>query len=236
MKNEMKKKFLYTLGVLVCMLGVSVNAWAGGSPYNTALRAIVAEEDTGKGLVYASNNTSATPTYKNIVKSDNNQPEEKDKATDFYAWAQPARGFRFNKWVVFDFFTIAGYASDGNGSIETIEDGKRRGRELNAATIKANTGTHDNIQVKSWNGGAGDDVCGTVKADWVPATGYVVTYKQPVGGSYTVSYSYQTVNPGEGYFLAQDAFTTSTENAELTPTSGDWKPYGITDDQHDNGY
>ena len=234
---KMKKKFLYTLGVLVCMLGMSTSAvWA--SDYNTAIRAIVAEEDTGKGLVYASNNTSATPTYRNIVKSDNNQPGDQNLWTDFYVWAQPARGFRFNKWVVFDFFTIAGYASDGNGSIETIENGKRRGREVSSGSvsIKANTGTHDNVQGKSWGGGAGDDVCGTVKADWVPAAGYVVTYKQPVGGSYTVSYSYQTVNPGAGYFLAQDAFTTSTENAELTPTSGDWKPYGITDDQHDNGY
>ena len=238
MKNLFKmKKVLYTLSMLFCLLGVSESAWAG-SDYNTAMRAIVAEEDTGKGLVYASTNSSATPTYRNIVKSGNNQPGDESIWTDFYVWAQPARGFKFNKWVIFDFFTIAGYASDGNGSIETIADGKRRGREVstNSVSIKANTGTHDNVKGKSWGGGAGDDVCGTVKADWVPATGYVVTYKQPVGGSYNVSYSYQTVNPGSSYFAAQDAFTTSTENYDLTPTSGDWKPYGITDDQHDNGY
>ena len=233
----MKKNFI-KLVMMLFVLGMSTSAVWAGSDYNTALRAIVAEEDTGKGLVYASNNTSATPSYKNIVKSDNNKPGDQNLWTDFYVWAQPARGFQFNKWVVFDFFTIAGYASDGNGSIETISDGKRRGQEVSSGSvsIKANTGTHDNVQGKSWGGGAGDDVCGTVKADWIPATGYVVTYKQPVGGSYTVSYSYKTVTPGSSYFAAQDAFTTSIENAELTPTSGDWKPYGITDDQHDNGY
>ena len=240
MKNlfKMKKKFLYTLGVLVCMLGVSVNAW-GGSDYNTAMRAIVAEEDTGKGLVYASNNTSATPNYKNIVKSDNNQPGEENKWTDFYVWAQPARGFRFNKWVIFDFFTIAGYAYEGNGSIETENEGDRRGQEVasGSVSIKANTGTHDNVQGKSWGGGAGDDVCGTVKATWLPATSYVVTYKQPKGGSYKVSYSYQTVNPGSSYFVGQDAFTTSTETLNLDPSSGDKRPFGMADGtQEGNSY
>ena len=229
-----------TLYVVVILLLFPVGVcYSLSLNYNTALRAIVAEEDTGKGLVYASNSNSATPTYANIVKSENNQPKDQNKWTDFYAWAQPARGYKFNKWVVFDFFTVAGYATDGKGSIETSEDGKRRGREVasGSVTINANTGTKDNIQGKSWGGGAGDDVCGTVKADWVPATAYVVTYKQPIGGSYTVSYSYQTVSSSsEGYFKGKDSFTTSKETLELTPTSGDKKPYGINEDQHDNGY
>ena len=240
MKNllKMNKKLFYTLGVLVCLLGVSENAW-GGSPYNTALRAIVAEEDTGKGLVYASNNTDATPDYKNIVKSDNNAPEEKNKWTDFYAWAQPARGYKFSKWVIFDFFTVAGYAYEGNGSIETENEGDRRGQEVStgSVSIQANTGTNDNVKGKSWGGGNGDDVCGTVKATWLPATSYVVTYKQPKGGNYTVSYSYQTVNPGSSYFIGQDAFTTSTETLNLDPSSGDKRPFGASDgSQEGNSY
>lgn len=240
MKNllKMNKKLFYTLGVLVCLLGVSENAW-GGSPYNTALRAIVAEEDTGKGLVYASNNTDATPDYKNIVKSDNNAPEEQNKWTDFYAWAQPARGYKFSKWVIFDFFTVAGYAYEGNGSIETENEGDRRGQEVStgSVSIQANTGTNDNVKGKSWGGGVGDDVCGTVKATWLPATSYVVTYKQPKGGNYTVSYSYQTVNPGSSYFIGQDAFTTSTETLNLDPSSGDKRPFGVSDGtQEGNSY
>ena len=91
------KKFFYTLSVLVCLLGVSENAWGGG--YNTWLR--VSTDDTAKGLVYASKNKTPNPTddkYGELVLSES-VSGSKNKQNSFYGWAKPARGYTFNTWT-----------------------------------------------------------------------------------------------------------------------------------------
>ena len=57
MKNFLKrKKYFYALSVLVCLLGVSENAWAagGGTHYISATTA-----DPAQGLVYLSKNNES---------------------------------------------------------------------------------------------------------------------------------------------------------------------------------
>lgn len=209
MKNLLKmKKLLYSLSILVCLLGVTINAWAGGS-YNTALRTMVDDTDTGKGLVYANTSSTASVTddsYSNVIKSGNVKGAN-GKNQNLYGWAKPARGYVFSKWVSYD------YNSNSNQ-----EEG---------CTPKANTGIADLINVKSWSGNAGNDICGTAKASWNSATSYTVVYKQPVGGTYSVQYSYLTVN-------SSNKFVTSNEKATLTPSSEDWTPTGWEASQ--NGY
>lgn len=220
------KKFFYTLSVLVCLLVVSENAWATtGAGHYTHLRTYSSE--TAKGLVYANTSNTATVTnssYAAISISESLQGQGQYKnnkytggvALDFYGWAQPARGYRFVRWDGFNYYSV-------DPSNATSDAGQEK-----AATPKANTGTADRIVVTSWGGGNGYETWGTAQAVWEPATSYTVTYKEPVGGSYSVSYSYLKVE--------NNAFKTATETLSLSPGSGDKKPYGLTDTEHENGY
>lgn len=205
------KKILYSLSLLVCLLGVSENAWGSVGNYNAALRTMVDDTDTGKGLVYANTSSSASVTnnsYTNISKSGNVKGGSSGANNNLYGWAKPARGYVFSKWVSYD------YDPSSN-----VEEG---------CTPKANTGTADQIVVKSWSGGNGtNNMTGTAKASWNSATSYTVVYKQPVGGTYSVQYSYLTVN-------SSNKFATSQESATLTPSSEDWTPTGWEASQ--NGY
>ena len=209
MRNLLKKKkSLLTLGMIVCMLGGTyTNAWAGGGGYTTYLQTKVNDPaDTGKGLVYASE-TNSTPVSNSYVKDiTTSGVETKNKSTtaNHYAWAKPARGFVFNAWTL---------------------------SSASAALVTNNKGVADVIRTTS-NGGNNPltTTTGVAIASWTTATPYVVTYKQPVGGSYTVKYNYITI--------ANNKFTTTTEKEtlSLSPTSGDKKPYGVTQDDHDYGY
>ncbi len=202
MKTKSIKKIVNTLCVLVCMLSVSPNAWGGGS-YNTWLR--VETDDTGKGLVYASKTQNQTPAdnkYGALVLSES-VTGGNGKDQSFYAWAKPARGYAFSKWTG---YTYAGSdAKKGEGS----------------ATPKANTGTADLIYSRSWGGNAGSDQANSAKASWSGATAYTVTYKEPVGGTYSVKYSYTIIE--------NNAFKTTTETLDMAPGAGDKRPYGISD-------
>lgn len=199
------KKILYSLSLLVCLLGVSENAWAGS--FNTWLR--VSTDDTAKGLVYASKTKNQTPAdskYGELVLSES-VSGSKNKQNSFYGWAKPARGYTFNTWTA---YTYAG------------SDKKKGEGEAKFPSPKQVTGVGDLIYSYSWNGGAGDDQANSAKASWNAATSYNVVYKEPVGGSYTVDYSYVTINSSK-------KFATSTEKLELAPGSGDKQPYGISD-------
>ena len=207
MRNLLKKKkSLLTLGMIVCMLGGTyTNAWAGGGGYTTYLQAKVNDPaDTGKGLVYAAENTTAPADgdYKVTVTTDGVETKAKSTAATHYAWAKPARGFLFNKWT----FSSASYITNNQGTKDVIKTTSNGGNNPLTTTT------------------------GVATASWTAATPYVVTYKQPVGGSYTVKYNYITI--------ANNKFTTTTEKEtlSLSPTSGDMKPYGVTQDDHDYGY
>ena len=206
------KKFFYTLSVLVCLLGVSENARAD---YNTWLRATT--DDTAKGLVYTCKTQTYTPSddeYGDLVMSDVIQGSNGAKQS-FYAWAKPARGYAFYTWT--------GYKYYG-------EDAKDSEKSATFPSPKQATGVADLIYAASWSGGAGDPAAGSVKASWKSATSYNVVYKEPAGGSYTVDYSYVTINSNK-------KFDTSTEQLVLAPGSGDKRPYGIPDgSQEDLSY
>lgn len=203
MNNLLKmKKFFYTLSVLVCLLGVSENAWAD---YNTWLRA--STDDVAKGLVYTCKTQTYTPSddeYGDLVMSDVIQGSNGAKQS-FYGWAKPARGYAFYTWTGYKYYGDDAKPSEGSATFPSP---------------KQATGVADLIYAKSWSGGAGDDAAQSVKASWKSATSYNVVYKEPAGGSYTVDYSYVTIN-------SSAKFDTSTEQLVLAPGSGDKRPYGI---------
>ncbi len=196
------------LVMLLFVLGIG-EMWGGGN-YNTALRTMVPTEDTGKGLVYAntSNEVAVTDaTYTKESQSENVEGEN-GKNQSLYGWAKPARGYVFSKWVSYDI--------DPSNSQEK------------GCTPKANTGNADLIYVQSWAGGAGDDVVGTAKAAWIGDTPYEVTYMQPKGGSYKAQYNYLKV--------VNNKFVNQKEPLTLTPTSGNKRPLGTSEDEHDDQY
>ena len=208
MKNlfKMKKKLFYALSLLVCLLGVSENAWAFKS--TTHLRTYTAEP--ASGLVYAEKDRSESISDNKFTDISISDGVSLDGSTnrDFYGWAKPARGWSFNNWVGFDWAIVTGAEGD---------EAKKQG----AATPKAHTGNGDVIVCQSWSGNAGEEVWRTAQATWIAATSYNVTYKEPVGGSYSVEYSYLTVS--------NKKFVTSTETLDLTPGSEDKQPHGISD-------
>ena len=166
------KKILYTLCLLVALLGLSESAKAS---YYTWLRA--STDDTGKGLVYASKSQDETPAddaYGEMVLTDFVEGSNGAKQS-FYGWAKPARGYAFYTWT--------GYKYYG-------DDAKASEKAATFPSPKQTSGAGDLIYAASWSGGAGDDAAGSVKASWKSATSYNVVYREPVGGSYMVDYSY----------------------------------------------
>lgn len=203
---NMKRGMMIVASAILVLMCSTTNAWAGGS-FNTWLR--VSTDDTAKGLVYASKTKDQTPDdnkYGELVLSES-VSGSKNKQNSFYGWAKPARGYTFNTWTA---YTYAG------------SDKKKGEGDAKFPSPKQVTGVGDLIYSYSWNGNAGDDQANSAKASWNAATSYNVVYKEPVGGSYTVDYSYVTINSSK-------KFATSTEKLELAPGSGDKQPYGISD-------
>lgn len=212
-KLLMRKQNLYMLlSMFVCLFGASVEVRAD---YNTWLRG--STDDTGKGLVYTSKTKDQTPTddqYGELVLSEVVQGSNGAKQS-FYGWAKPARGYAFYTWTGYKYYGDDAKPSEGSATFPSP---------------KQATGVADLIYAASWSGGAGDDAAGSVKASWKSATSYNVVYKEPAGGSYTVDYSYVTIN-------SSAKFDTSTEQLVLAPGSGDKRPYGIPDgSQEDLSY
>ena len=243
-KKNLSQTFLRLLMVLLVLPMAIVNAWAGSGSYDTYLRTVTT--DPACGLVYAAKSTTTDPNnpavpsdpaiggYKEVMLSAKAHDEESRGTEDmnfeyrkygihkynggvacaFYGWAQPTRGWIFDKWT--------GIVYAGS---DAMADEK-------AASPKAQTGSGDLIRVTSWGGGTGDPAAGTAQASWKAASPYTVTYKEPEGGSYSVEYSYQiSKQSGNSYTL-----DTQKETLVLTPESGDKRPYGVNEEQHENGY
>jgi len=209
MKKNLSQTFLRLLMVLSVLPMAILNAWGGGGGgigYTTYLKAEVGDADTGKGLVYAAESSSspANTSYTKSKTTDGVTTGKKSTVAEHYAWAKPARGFVFNIWTFSG--ASAAYKTNNGGVADVIKTTSNGGNNPLTSTT------------------------GTATASWTTATSYVVTYKQPLGGEYTVKYNYLTI--------ANNKFTTTTvkETLELSPTSGDKKPYGVTQDDHDYGY
>lgn len=191
------KKLLYSLSMLVCLLGVSVNAWASGSQTFHATSA-----EPAKGLVYANNSASANPAISDYTSpsaaAQVGTNRKEGMAFASYAWAMPARGYNF-----------AGWEASTNGNTAPS------GQTYNKIKPATNTGSGDKVtttvpRMQTHHG--------WTMATFGAATGYNVVYKQPEGGNYTVKYEYNIVND------STKKFTTGSETLELTPTSGDKQP------------
>lgn len=233
MKNlfKMKKKLFYALSVLVCLLGVSENAWAGGGThYISATTA-----DPAQGLVYLS-----TSNESNVANSKfkNTQPGGSGIGKDYagcytegngsgctpsteYYWARPSRGYEFS----------------GNwGPRPVPKSGANQGLGYTDHPSSATGGcnTADELNLGPWSGvadgiqssaGGSDATYQRPIAYFSPATKYVITYAVPLGGSYSVQYEYitsyntgTTESDGTAIWKFKDdgfdfTITTSTEEA-----------------------
>lgn len=99
-KNLFKmKRYFYTLSVLVCLLGVSEDAWAN-TYYAAKLIVSVPETETGKGLVYAttSSATQADANFRVETSASSSTTSGSAKTRTFYAHAKPVRGYVFKEW------------------------------------------------------------------------------------------------------------------------------------------
>ena len=209
--------------MLLCLLTIGVgNAW-GGSAYMSAKSA-----DPAQGLVYSSTSSSAPSTDKYqeyypggcVVGTTGTDASPANKCYysagsstgphTTYAWAKPARGYKFKEWT---------------GYMEKTSDSKKN---INTASDRS-----------SWNGdadvvknSAGGRQCTYTRivASFEPATSYTITYAKPVGGSYTVGYSYLktrerstakfynasgTANSYKDY----EFYTDNSESYSLSPSS-----------------
>ena len=213
--TKFKRRFAF-LSLLFCVLMLSSNVCAsslvGKQTWYTWLRTS-SDQTTGSGLVYA-RKADVTPSpsdYGLVVLSADHCTTNEGKGTgeggqwiDFYAWAKPARGYVFKDWT--------GYEYTGSGK----KDSEAAARKKSGETYD---GDKDILQALSWGGGRGNDAAGSAKATWQAATRYTVTYKEPTGGSYAVEYKYDTVK--------NSSFTTVKETLNLSPGSGDKRPFGV---------
>ncbi len=206
--------------MLLCLLTLGIgNAWAASAYLS------VRSADPAQGLVYCSSKNSSPATDKfqeyhpggcvvGTVGTDQ-APANKcyiklgngNGPHNGYAWAQPARGYKFKAW--------------SNWCTGT-------GVTANAESIR-NTwkGTQDKVQTS-----AGNKSCTYTRmvASFEPAESYIITYAKPIGGSYTVGYSYLmtrerrsaqfydasgTANSYKDY----EFYTDNSESYSLSPSS-----------------
>ncbi len=197
------KKFFYTLSVLVCLLGVSENAWAGGSA-----KIKLVTSSPAQGLVYHSKNKNSTPAvsnYSNNSPSDFVEIGKQAGPHTSYGWAKPTRNYKFSGWTGYQTQTSSKEGT-ASGQVEPC----------NTEAIRAQwDGIADPIQNSA---GGKSGVNTTVTAQFTPLTPYSVTYAVPSFGSYSIKYSYlQTrVKTGTTY-----EFYTATEDHNLSPSSGE---------------
>jgi len=194
---------------LFISLGIG-NAWATGSQTFHATSA-----EPAKGLVYANNSASANPKVTDYTTPSGAAKVGSDGSEGMafasYAWAMPARGYKFSKW------------------------------EKNTNGNTAPSGETYNAVAPSTNTGNGDKFTTTVPRmqthhGWTMATfgantaAYDVVYKEPIGGSYNVKYEYLLVN------TSTKKFTTSSQTLALTSSSGDMRPTDPRDETNHKTY
>lgn len=197
---------LRLLMVLLVLPMAFVNAWGMASSYVKTETAAPAE-----GLVYCSKSNSANPSqsdYKRYYPGGSGTGSSNagcyvnlgaaKSGVYIYCWAKPARGYEFDHWDGYE----KGYLPYGDQNKSKM------------------------LYPDTWNG-VNDQMVGTCgngestykqhQAYFRPATSYTITYMPPVGGSYSVSYSYLKTRQttGEEY----EFYTDNSESYNMTPTS-----------------
>lgn len=189
------------LVMLLFVLGIG-NAW--GNVYTGSQTMHATSAETGKGLVYANNNSNAKPAITDYASPSAATKVDSDgtegMAFASYVWAMPARGYVFTSWTA---------STNGNTAPSSDET-------YNPLKPATNTGSGDKVtttvpRMQTHHG--------WTMANFGAATGYNVVYKQPDGGKYTVEYKYYTVNESTKKFN-----TGAGETLQLTPSSGDKTP------------
>ncbi len=214
-KTSANRINLNRIAMRVALIGLFIslgigNAWATGSQTFHATSA-----EPAKGLVYANNSASANPKVTDYTTPSGAAKVGSDGSEGMafasYAWAMPARGYKFSKW------------------------------EKNTNGNTAPSGETYNAVAPSTNTGNGDKFTTTVPRmqthhGWTMATfgantaAYDVVYKEPIGGSYNVKYEYLLVN------TSTKKFTTSSQTLALTSSSGDMRPTDPRDETNHKTY
>ncbi len=218
-----RKFLLRNVAILFAFLILGIgNAWAG-SAYMSARSA-----DPAQGLVYSSTNSNAPSTDKYqeyypggcVVGTTGTDRSPANKCYysagsstgphTTYAWAKPARGYKFKEWTGYMAKT-----SDSKTNINTASD--RSSWNGSADLVKNSAGGRQCTYTR-------------IVASFEPATSYTITYAKPVGGSYTVGYSYLktrerstakfynasgTANSYKDY----EFYTDNSESYSLSPSS-----------------
>lgn len=194
-----RKFLLRNVAILFAFLILGVgNAW-GGAKSNMA----IVSADTGQGLVYMKVKQNSTPSNPGLSDYVERNPSGSGytevgsgmsaiKTT--YFWAKPARGYKFK---AYSGYQTKPASSSGSGTV-------------NAASVQA---TWDGVcdLIETTNGG-GQSTNVLITASFEPATSYNITYAVPVGGSYSISYKYLTINSSK-------KFEEKTDNYSMTSAS-----------------
>lgn len=207
---NLSSKTLRTLLLVLLPILAVCNAWGTGSQTFHATSA-----EPAKGLVYANNSSTAnpatsvytTPSAAAKVGSDGSE----GMAFASYAWAMPARGYKFSQWTA---------STNGNTAPS--------GETYNPVKPATNTGTADKFtttvpRMQTHHGW-------TMASFGANTNAYDVVYKEPVGGSYSVKYEYLIVNE------STKKFTESSQTLSLTSTSGDKMPTDPRDEANHKTY
>ena len=111
---KMKKKLFYALSVLVCLLGVSENAW--GNSYYAKLTATT-PNSTAQGKVYVG--TSNYPTRSARISEYCGSSSSENGTTTLKAWAYPQdERFAFYKW---EFVSSSGNSKTKNSNYTSAD-------------------------------------------------------------------------------------------------------------------
>ena len=165
------KKNLFALFIALLSVG---QVFGGGTTttYYACLKAQVSSNSTGLGRVYAgTSNVDTGGTYKEISTSTNQSTTTKNENKTFYAFAKPNDGYMFEGW------------SDSDNSILIASQDNPYSMTIQASSDKEGTPSSK-----------------TVYAVFKEIPISTITYKAPINGSYTYSYSGEadvTMYPGD---------------------------------------
>ena len=236
MRNLFKmKKLLYSLSILVCLLGGSVNAWADldvnlntsgtGTHYISATTA-----DPAAGLVYMSRTNEVNvpdSKFKNYQPGGSLSGKDNTNCyisngsngctpTNMFFWARPSRGYEFNgSWGT----RGTDYAAKPSSKGIVLSQGKPTACD---DTQSINEGPFDGTDIIQTTAGGQTDTHMRPKAGFKKIDPFWITYAIPAGGTYQVHYSYtksyDTGEPEPGDITVWK-FHEETEDYEISPSS-----------------